>query len=113
MNACDQLNIDFSAAREAGRSASEACTAKAQRSDPAFVKKAQDAILEHLRVVGQASGEVLVDIAIARGARCADARAFGAVFSGLARKNKIRTVGFCLRDKGHGTAGGRVWGLVR
>lgn len=107
-----QMSMDFDA-REAGRTASEACTAKAQRADPEFVKKAQEAILAHLRVVGQASGEVLTDIAIARGARCHDARAFGSVFAGLARKNKIRTVGFCVREKGHGTAGGRIWGLVR
>jgi len=113
MNACDQIPISFEASREAGRAASEACTAKALRSDPTFVQKAQEAILAHLRVVGQASGESLVDIAIASGARCQDARAFGAVFSGLARKNKIRTVGFCLRSKGHGTSGGRLWGLVR
>lgn len=108
----NQLSIEFDA-KEAGRTASEACTAKALRSDPTFVKTAQDAILAHLRVVGQASGEVLTDIAIASGARCHDARAFGTVFSGLARKNLIRTVGFCIREKGHGTAGGRIWGLVR
>jgi hypothetical protein len=100
-------------AREAGRTASEACTAKALRNDPAFVQKAQEAILAHLRVVGEASGEVLTDVAIAHGARPHDQRAFGAVFSGLSRKKLIRTVGFCMRAKGHGTAGGRVWGLVR
>lgn len=112
MNPSDQLQIEFDA-KEAGRTASEACTAKALRSDPTFVKTAQDAILAHLRVVGQASGEVLTDVAMAHGARPHDQRAFGAVFSGLARKNQIRTVGFCMRDKGHGTAGGRIWGLVR
>ena len=107
-----QMSMDFDA-REAGRTASEACTAKAMRNDPTFTKTAQDAILAHLQVVGQASGEVLTDIAIARGARCHDARAFGSVFAGLARKNKIRTVGFCIREKGHGTAGGRIWGLCK
>ena len=112
MNPHDQLSIEFDV-REAGRTASEACTAKALRSDPAFTEKAAAAILAHLRVVGQASGEVLTDVAMAHGARPHDARAFGSVFSGLARKNQIRTVGFCMRDKGHGTAGGRIWGLVR
>lgn len=112
MTPSNQMSIDFDA-REAGRTASEACTSKAQRADPTFVQKAQEAILAHLRVVGQASGEVLTDVAIAHGARCHDQRAFGGVFAGLARKNQIRTVGFCMREKGHGTAGGRIWGLVR
>jgi hypothetical protein len=107
----NQLTIDDAIA--AGRTASEACTSKALRVDPTFVKTAQDAILAHLRVVGQESGEVLTNIAIAKGARCHDQRAFGSVFSGLNRKHLIRTVGFCMREKGHGTAGGRIWGLVR
>lgn len=89
-----------------------ACAAKAQRSDPEFSAKAEAAILAHLRVVGQASGEVLTDIAIASGARPHDARAFGGVFQSMSRRGLIRTVGFCLRSKGHGTAGGRIWGIA-
>jgi hypothetical protein len=112
MNTQDQTTLDFDA-REAGESAANACTDKALRADPTFTAKAQEAILAHLRVVGQASGEVLTDVAIAHGARPHDQRAFGSVFSGLSKKHLIRTVGFCMREKGHGTAGGRIWGLVR
>ena len=99
-------------AREAGEQAAGACLAKAQRGDPEFSVKARAAILAHLRTVGTASGETLTDIAIAHGARPHDARAFGGVFQSLSRANLIRTVGFCLREKGHGTAGGRVWAAV-
>ena len=110
MNTCDQIH----AAREAGKAASEACTDKALRSDPTFVQKASEAILAHLRVVGEASGEVLTDVAIAHGARPHDARAFGSVFATLNRKKLIKCVRSDLpRARGHGTSGGKLWGLVR
>jgi hypothetical protein len=35
------------------------------------------------------------------------------VFGRLSRRGVIRTVGFCMRAKGHGTAGGRIWGLCQ
>jgi hypothetical protein len=108
-----QLAIDFEAARESGNQAATACLHKAQRLDPTFSEKAASAILAHLQVVKQASGESLTDIAIAHGARPHDQRAFGAVFASLSRKNLIRTVGFCMREKGHGTAGGRIWGICQ
>ena len=110
-----QLYIQFIEpvrARAIGESAANACTAKAQRSDPEFTTKAKAAILAHLRVVGKASGEDLVNVAIAHGARPHDARAFGSVFQSLSRSGEIRTVGFCLREKGHGTAGGRIWSIT-
>lgn len=107
-----QLSIDFDSAREAGNQAATACLNKAQGIDPTFAEKATAAILAHLRTTGQASGEVLTDIAIAHGARPHDQRAFGPVFQSLARKGLIRTVSFCMRTKGHGTAGGRIWALV-
>lgn len=113
-----QLAIDFdftslAAVSATGSAAAQACIEKAQRTDPEFSKKAEQAILSHLQAVGSASGEVLTDIARAHGAIPHDDRAFGAVFQGLSRRGLIRTVGFCLRTKGHGTAGGRVWGLIR
>jgi hypothetical protein len=109
----NRLAIDFSTARAAGEQAGNACLEKAKRVDPDFAQKAAAAILAHLRACGSASGEELTDIAIAHGARCHDQRAFGSVFSTLARKGLIRTVGFCLRSKGHSTAGGRVWGICQ
>lgn len=109
----NQLSIDFDAARAAGESAANACERKARKVDPEFTEKAEAAILAHLRTVGQASGEVLTDVAIAHGARPHDARAFGSIFQRLSRRGVIRTVGFCMRSKGHGTAGGRIWGLCQ
>lgn len=109
----NQVALNFDAAREVGTQAANACTDKAQRADPDFTEKATNAILAHLRVVGEASGEVLTDVAIAHGARPHDQRAFGGVFAGLSRRGLIRTVGYCMRNKGHGTAGGRVWAICK
>jgi|SRR6185312_3128332 len=109
-----QLSIDFTAARELGEQAANACLAKARKADPEFSEKAAAAILAHLKAVRQASGEKLVDVAIAHGARPHDSRAFGGVFQGLARKGLIE----CLRSdlpraRGHGTSGGRLWSICQ
>lgn len=85
---------------------------KAQRTDPTFSERASAAILAHLRVVGECSGEELTDIARSHGAVPPDDRAFGSVFKSLSRKGLIRHAGFCLRRKGHATAGGRVWRIA-
>lgn len=85
--------------------------AAAERVMPDFKSTAEEAILAHLRAAGPTSGEVLTDVAKAHGARCRDDRAFGSVYQSLARRNLIRCVGFCVRTKGHATAGGRVWSL--
>ena len=108
----NQIAFTFESAREAGNEAGKRCLDKAQGIDPTFAERATAAILAHLRTTSQASGEVLTDIAIAHGARPHDQRAFGPVFQSLARKGLIRTVSFCMRTKGHGTAGGRIWALV-
>jgi hypothetical protein len=105
----NQIVMNFEAARSDGEMAAQACNAKAQRVNPDFSESAAKAILAHLHAVGQASGEVLTDIAIAAGAKPHDQRAFGAVFASLSRKGLIRTVAYCARLKGHGTSGGRVW----
>jgi hypothetical protein len=105
----NQLTIEH--AIEAGQHGMAISLAKAQGSDPEFSAKAKEAILAHLRVVGSASGEVLTDVARAHGAKPHDDRAFGGVFQALSRAGLIRTVGYCNRTKGHGTAGGRVWGI--
>jgi len=109
----EQLAISFDAPRAAGEAAAQRCLDKARRvADPLFALKAEAAILNHLRVVRRASGEDLTNIARAHGARPHDDRAFGSVFGSLSRRKVIRVVDFCLRSKGHGTAGGRVWELV-
>lgn len=99
----------FYSAQIAGEEAMRASLQKAERRSPGFAETAKEAILAHLKAVGQASGEDLVDIAIAHGAVPPDARAFGGVFNSLSRAKLIRCVGFTLRRKGHGTAGGRLW----
>lgn len=107
-----QAALDFTNARADGAEAGARCADKAERvAAPEFREKARKAILDHLSVVRSCSGEVLTDIAIAKGARPHDARAFGPVFAKLAREGKIRTVGYCARVRGHGTSGGRVWAL--
>jgi hypothetical protein len=100
-------------AREAGEQAAALCLDRARRADPEFVAKATAAILAHLQIVGHASGEDLVDVAIAYGARPADARAFGGIFQKLSRQKLIT----CLRSdlprrRGHSTSGGKLWAIV-
>lgn len=109
-----QLEIDWSAVaecRSAGQVAMQACTDKAERSDPLFREKATAAILAHLQAVGQCTGEVLTDIAKAHGARPADDRAFGSVFLSLIRKRRIFIVGYAPRLKGHGCMGAKLYAL--
>ena len=62
---------------------------------------------------GKQSGETLVNVAKAHGYVPHEDRAFGSIFSTLARRGLIRCVGFCERAKGHGTAGGRIWDVAR
>lgn len=107
-----QLSLDYGTARTAGEQAARFCMEKAVRTDSEFPAKARAAILKHLQVVGEASGEELTQVARAHGAVPHDDRAFGPVFGGLSRAKLIRTVGFCMRARGHGTAGGRIWALV-
>jgi hypothetical protein len=89
-----------------------ACTKKAEEVTPDFAEKAKKIILDHLAIVQKCSGEELVDLAIAKGAIPHDSRAFGGVFQSMSRRGPIRKVAFCERRKGHGTAGGIVWGVV-
>jgi hypothetical protein len=104
-----QLTIDDAIA--AGEHHGAHCLSKAERSDPEFSARAEAAMLAHLRAVGSCSGEDLTTIARAKGAVPHDDRAFGPVFKSMARRGLIRCVGFCLRKRGHGTAGGRIWGI--
>lgn len=103
---------DLLEAAAAGEQAMNACFKKAQGLTPEFKSIAEKAILAHLQVVGQASGEVLTDVAKAKGARPHDDRSFGAIYQSMARRGLIRAVGYCKRTKGHGTGGGNVWGLA-
>lgn len=107
-----QLAIDFTAPRESGRTAGERCTEKAERVASFDTDGAAAFIVEHLRQRGPTSGEDLTDAAIAAGFTVHDARAYGPVYAKLARRGAIKCVGYCERRRGHGTAGGRVWGIA-
>jgi uncharacterized protein YbjT (DUF2867 family) len=100
-------------AQEAGQHGMQISLQAAERHDPSFADRAKTAMLAHLRAVGQASGEDLVDVAIAHGCRAPDARAFGGVFQSLSRQNVIRCIRSDLpRKRGHGTSGGKLWELA-
>jgi hypothetical protein len=107
-----QLALDMTP-REVGEQSARACASKAERVSDFDTAGAGRFILGWLARYGQMSGEQLVDAAQQHGHRPHDARAFGAVFGSLSRRNLIRCVGYCEREKGHGTAGGRVWEAVR
>lgn len=108
----NQLSLNLQSARAAGMAAADAALRCAEKEDPLFSEKAKAAILAHLRVVGQCSGEELVDIAKAHGAipRKGD-RAFGPVFQALLRQNKVHVISYAPRLKGHGCMGAKVYAL--
>jgi hypothetical protein len=58
------------------------------------------------------TSEDAIDAAMSHGYRPHDARAFGTVIRGLARRELIRCCGYADRRKGHGTSGARVWEAV-
>ena len=99
-------------ARAEGRRLGGLANMRAEDKDDGFTDRAKQFIVDHLRIVREAPGEDLVDIAKAKGATPPDDRAFGPIFASLARQGFIRSIGFALRKKGHGTAGGRIWGYV-
>lgn len=99
--------------REIGEACAKLATENAESLNDFDTEGARKFIHGWLVRHGRASGEVLVDAAMEHGYRPHDARAFGSIFSTLARRNLIRCVGYCERLKGHGTAGGRLWESVR
>lgn len=84
---------------------------RAEREAPAFIQRAQAFVLIYLEAHGATSSEVVTDACKEAGIKSSDDRAFGAVYQGLAKRGLIEPAGFCLRRKGHGTAGGRLWRL--
>lgn len=108
MQAIEELPI-FAAAKACGRSAAEACTAKAERGG-FDTESARAEILRALTASARPmTGEELVDHCQRLGMVPHDSRAFGSVFGTLARRGLIEAVGFAARRKGHGTAGARLW----
>ena len=58
------------------------------------------------------SSEQLVDACRGAGYRPHDDRAFGPIIARLAKAQRIQQVGECRRQRGNGTSGGRIWGLL-
>lgn len=108
-----QLTIEDAIA--AGQESMQECVEHAE--ELGFSTDAAKAfVLNWLAEYGPSWGEDIVDAAEKThrlDLRVHDARAWGSVFSGLARQHKIRTVEIGLRRKGKGTAGARRWSLVQ
>lgn len=105
-----QLSMDLS--RFLGESAAEQCAGKAERVAGFDRIGAAKFIEGHLRRFGPTSGEDCTDAAVEHGFRVHDRRAFGPVYARLVKEKRIKCVGYCMRRKGHGTAGGRIWESV-
>lgn len=99
--------------REAGRKAGEAALDKAETHRAFDAAGAKRFIVSQLVRHGQMSGEDLTDAAKAHGFRPIEDRAFGPIYAALVREGTIRCAGYVARRKGRGTAGGRLWVLVR
>lgn len=104
--------MSISRAISAGETLSAVVTQNAESACPGFFVKTQAHVLQYLRDHGESSSEDITDSCKKVGIVPHDDRAFGSVFAHLAKKDSIRSVGFCLRRKGHGTSGGRIWSLV-
>ena len=108
----EQLELLLDPPRAAGEAAGVACMEKAQEVSGFDPDAAATFIVGLLRDGGPQPGEELTNAAVEHGYRPHDQRAFGPVYAGLVRRGVIRCVGFCERKKGHGTAGGRIWGVA-
>lgn len=113
-----QAEFDFTAppplsvARAMGAAGAMLAAERADRTDPTFTERARAFIVQYLQDHGTTSGEVITDAAKQAGLQPPDDRAFGVAYAGLARRGVIECAGFCLRRKGRGTAGGRLWRLA-
>ena len=113
----NQLAMNFDApalpiARATGERGMQLATDRAERDEPGFSERAQAFVLAYLAEHGKASGEDLTDACKAAGIKPAEDRAFGSVYSALSRRKQIVCVGYCDREKGHGTGGGKRWSLT-
>lgn len=106
----DVRPTDLATARAVGEVAGQLATAKANREAPGFVARAEHYVLAKL-ATGPASGEDITDY-VQQFLEFKDGRAMGTVYASMNRRGLIRVVGECDRRKGHGTGGGRIWGLV-
>ena len=104
-----QMTLDF--ARAAGERALRAAESNAERREPKFSERAAAYMYSVLVAHGPQRGEALTDACVSAGFDVTETRAYGAAFQLLTRRFGARVVGQCPRRKGHGSSGGKVYGL--
>lgn len=106
--------VPLADARDAGAEAGAACLQKAERVAGFDAEGCGRFIVGWVARYGPTSGESLTRAALEHGFRPHDLRAMGSVFRKLAANHKLKVLRSDLpRERGHGTSGGRLWGLVR
>lgn len=105
--------LDFTAATIARDQAIQRVTQHAEDACPDFLERACAHVTAYLATHGPTSSEDLSIHCKTAGIVPHDDRAFGAVYRTLARRGVIVRVGEAVRRRGHLTAGGSVWDLVR
>ena len=76
-----------------------------------FADAASNFAIRYLEQNGDSPGEDITDACKIAGIVPHDDRAFGPVYMSLSRRGVIECKGMVPRRKGHGTSGGKVWGL--
>lgn len=104
-----QMTLDF--ARRVGTRAMQAAASNADRREPKFSERAAAYMYSILATRGPMAGEALTDACIAAGFDVTETRAYGAAFRLLVDRMGARVVRHCARRKGHGSAGGKVYGI--
>lgn len=99
--------------RQRGDEMAQLATERAERDSAGFTFLARDFVIRYLTAHGASPGEEIVAAGPANGVHCADARAWGSVFCSLSRRGQIVCIRSDLpRQRGHGTSGGKLWGLA-
>lgn len=95
--------------RQIGEMQAEACADHAESRG--WDREAAESFILGLLSAGPVAGETLVTEA-SKHYPARDARAYGAILGGLARRGVIVKDGYTQRQKGHGTSGGIIWRLA-
>lgn len=104
-----QMTLDW--ARQQGDAGILRAQVRAENAAPDFTRRACAYALALIATRGPMSGEAIVDACRAAGFTPPDDRAFGAVFKRALREGAT-VIGQCARRKGHGSAGGKVYGVA-
>lgn len=104
-----QMTLDW--ARQQGDAGILRAQVRAENAAPDFTRRACAYALALIATRGPMSGEAIVDACRAAGFTPPDDRAFGAVFKRALREGAT-VVGYAPRRKGHGSAGGKIYGIA-